>query len=290
MAKWLFQPYPFLVDSLFYRFFKSLLIGVFFTLILFLFNNYEYEVKDIFLIFLGYGVIVMSISMVSYFFWSKTHFKPNLLSYLIFLVFTISLSFALAFVYYCLNFNEELNLNTFIFFFKYNLTLLFPTLVFIVLLDYVFILKSENENIKIINKDISLDSQSDLIEYQESTYFFKSDNKYEEFEWLKRNILFIKGADNYIEICYQGSNNTLQKNLIRSQIKRVEQDVKNDFLVKVHRSYLCNLKNVEKVSGNSNGYLLHFKNTFEKIPVSRNYSDSIVSMLSQKTSALTIHP
>ncbi|MCC7521336.1 MAG: LytTR family transcriptional regulator [Flavobacteriaceae bacterium] len=177
-----------------------------------------------------------------------------------------------------MNFNEELNLSTFIFFFKYNLTLLFPTLVFIVLLDYVFILKSENENIKIINKEISIDSKSDLIEYRESTYFFKSDNKSEEFEWLKRDILFIKGADNYIEICYLGLNNKIQKNLIRSQIKRVEQDEKNDFLIKVHRSYLCNLKNVEKVSGNSNGYLLHFKNTFEKIPVSRNYSYNIVNL------------
>ncbi|WP_319802323.1 LytTR family DNA-binding domain-containing protein [Flavobacterium sp. N1736] len=48
-----------------------------------------------------------------------------------------------------------------------------------------------------------------------------------------------------------------------------------------HRTYLVNMFKIEKVSGNSQGYLLSFHNTDAKVPVSRNQIESFNNCYNQ---------
>jgi len=86
------------------------------------------------------------------------------------------------------------------------------------------------------------------------------------------DLLFIRSADNYIEVFHQ-SENAIQKNLLRNTLKSMETILTDDNFFRCHKSHLVNLNHVKHVSGNAQGYKLHLKATEEIIPVSRSNND-----------------
>ena len=66
----------------------------------------------------------------------------------------------------------------------------------------------------------------------------------------------------------------LEKELIRIPLKTVETFIEFPFL-KVHRSYVVNLNQITKISGNSQGMQISLKGLDEIIPVSRNYIEPL---------------
>lgn len=84
-----------------------------------------------------------------------------------------------------------------------------------------------------------------------------------------RHVLFISAADNYVEVYYM-ENGTPGKILIRNSLKNMTAALERepDFF-RCHRSFLVNLRNIQKVEGNARGYLLHFHPGLPAIPVSR---------------------
>jgi hypothetical protein len=94
------------------------------------------------------------------------------------------------------------------------------------------------------------------------------------------NILYIEAADNYVEVVWL-ENNMIQKKLLRNTLKNLEHTFsKMPQIFRCHRSFIINLTHVIKVSGNSQGYKLHFANLEKEIPVSRQFNEIIREKIS----------
>jgi hypothetical protein len=92
-------------------------------------------------------------------------------------------------------------------------------------------------------------------------------------------LLYIKNADNYVEIFY-AENNNIMKELVRTTLKRLEDELKIFRIVRCHRSYMVNLKNISFTKKTRQGLNLQLKG-FDSplIPVSKNYVSIILDEL-----------
>lgn len=107
---------------------------------------------------------------------------------------------------------------------------------------------------------------------------FVAENEKDKVELLPEQLLYIESADNYSNIVFIESEK-IKKQLIRSSLKRIESQLKLDFIVRCHRTFIVNLKNVKNVEGNAAGYKLSFNWDNYFVPVSRNYGNSILDKL-----------
>jgi len=90
---------------------------------------------------------------------------------------------------------------------------------------------------------------------------------------------FIKNADNYVEIFYN-NNEGLTKELVRTSLKRLETELENFRIVRCHRSYMVNLKNISFSKKTRQGLNLELKGQDTPlIPVSKNYVTIILNEL-----------
>jgi endonuclease IV len=99
--------------------------------------------------------------------------------------------------------------------------------------------------------------------------FIKTQVKQDDFSFIADNFLFARAEGNYIELT-QYKNDSITTELKRITLKQFESQLAaHSFLFRCHRAYLINLTRIEKVSGNSQGYLLSFNSAADKVPVSR---------------------
>lgn len=107
-----------------------------------------------------------------------------------------------------------------------------------------------------------------------SDLFISTQVKQDDFSLNVDQLLFAKADGNYIELTKSnGSQITTEvKRISLTQFENQITDYPHFF--RCHRTYLVNMFKVEKVSGNSQGYLLSFSETDVKIPVSRKQVDS----------------
>ena len=107
-----------------------------------------------------------------------------------------------------------------------------------------------------------------------------STNKSDKLVLKCKQIIFIKSADNYIEVFYM-ANNTVEKKLIRNTLKNIEtQLAKQKNFIRCHRTSIVNILYVEKMERNSNGYHLIMSCFEETIPVSRQYFLQVKEVIS----------
>ncbi len=120
-------------------------------------------------------------------------------------------------------------------------------------------------------KNDSLLTQKGLILYAE--------NEKDKIELKPEELLFIESADNYSNIVFC-RNNKVNKQLLRGSLKRIESQITFPFIVRCHRSYIVNLKMINHIKGNAQGYRIEFKSELnDSIPVSRNYSNALFERL-----------
>lgn len=106
-----------------------------------------------------------------------------------------------------------------------------------------------------------------------------AENDKDKLELMLEELLFIESADNYSNIVFY-RNDKINKQLLRGSLKRLESQIKVPFIVRCHRSYIVNLKLINHIKGNAQGYRIEFKaNLSETIPVSRNYSKALFERL-----------
>ena len=147
------------------------------------------------------------------------------------------------------------------------------------------LLKKYAESTRRINDNIlALESQTADSEKNSEIVAFSSEGGKEEVEIRLQDLLFIKSADNYVEI-YKTENDQIKMIFLRSSLKRIEQTLKDHpFLFKCHRAFLVNIKNISKVAGNSQGYKLIFKGIEYAIPVSRYTSKNLFKLIARPRS------
>jgi hypothetical protein len=67
------------------------------------------------------------------------------------------------------------------------------------------------------------------------------------------NILYFKSEDNYIFLYYK-SDQEVKKELIRNNLKKLEQDLNLPNFIRIHRSYMINSQNLVSIQKTSQGY------------------------------------
>jgi hypothetical protein len=110
------------------------------------------------------------------------------------------------------------------------------------------------------------------------TVLLRSENEKETLTLSSQSLLYIESADNYSDVCFL-QNGLVEHRLIRSSLKRIEDNLSHAFCFRCHRSFIVNLNNVSRVTGNSQGYKLHLHHADKPIPVSRRLNDELVTQL-----------
>lgn len=95
-------------------------------------------------------------------------------------------------------------------------------------------------------------------------------------------ILYIKSAGNYLEFYYL-KGEKLTKDLVRGRLKEIEERISNTNVVKVHRSYLVNVRHISSLKKTRKSYEIIVQHIPEVvIPVSTGYKASFEEALKQK--------
>ncbi len=105
---------------------------------------------------------------------------------------------------------------------------------------------------------------------KEAPIFIKTHLKSDDFFLETQKFIFAKAERNYVEL-FSFNGDTVDKMLKRISLKDLEKQLTSiPHIVKTHRSYMVNLKCVEHISGNAQGYILRLTHSGESIYVSRN--------------------
>lgn len=106
-----------------------------------------------------------------------------------------------------------------------------------------------------------------------------SENESDNIRILVSEIIFIKSADNYVEVGFHDGGE-YRKKMIRNTLKNIEKQLKeyNNF-VRTHRSCIVNIQYIDKLNKNFNTYWLTLVDTKEIIPVSRQYLMTVKDLL-----------
>ncbi len=106
-----------------------------------------------------------------------------------------------------------------------------------------------------------------------------AENKKDKLEILPDELLFIESADNYSNVIFFDETKN-KKQLIRSSLKRIEQQINHPHILRCHRSFIVNLLHIKHIEGNAQGYRISFKSRQNtSVPVSRNYSKALFERL-----------
>jgi len=129
------------------------------------------------------------------------------------------------------------------------------------------LLRSHLKSAKELNKKLNENKKEKFIS-------FKSDYKKDNFTISPNSLIVIKSADNYIEIYYM-SNNIVKKKLIRSSLKRADENINEFyFILRCHRTFIVNVNYIKEISGNSQGYKISFDGIDFPVLVSQKYMES----------------
>lgn len=137
----------------------------------------------------------------------------------------------------------------------------------------IIVLYNQNRLLKKHIKE-SLEINSHISEQplsKNNTITIKGEGKNEKCTLNSNEIIYIKSDGNYCEIITK--NNKL---ILRTSLINIEQQLNDlDIFIKVHRSFIVNSSLINHVSGNAQGYKIHFFGCKDDVPVSRNNSEKI---------------
>lgn len=115
--------------------------------------------------------------------------------------------------------------------------------------------------------------------FPEETLILISENEKDKVQLNPDDLMYIESADNYSNIVFF-KNGSVSKQLLRASLKRLESQIEAPFIIRCHRSYIINLKYVNTIKGNAQGYKIDFKSVPDyTIPVSRNYGKILLDGL-----------
>ncbi|GAB6010258.1 LytR/AlgR family response regulator transcription factor [Dysgonomonas reticulitermitis] len=89
---------------------------------------------------------------------------------------------------------------------------------------------------------------------------------------LPEDILYVKAAGNYVSVYYL-KNGIENHKLLRISMGELSDSLYDySYIIRCHRTFMVNMKKMEKIHGNMKGYHMTLKNTDTKVPVSKSYT------------------
>lgn len=227
------------------------------------FGTYTFQRPDKLLLLAGYGIIITLTALIMMrvlrlIFDSWFDLKNwSLIKELIVLGIITLITIIATYFYHYIMIGNSLSFSNFLYFmFIASTTAVFPLLLIVI--------------IRYMQVKNYLDRQYLVAELapKPDVLVLEGENKTEKLTLVRSELLFIKAADNYVEL-YLNKNNRLDRHLLRGTLSGMTAQLDEDFL-QVHRSYIVNLNHVTEMSGKSPNYQLVFENLEETVPVSRN--------------------
>lgn len=94
------------------------------------------------------------------------------------------------------------------------------------------------------------------------------------------DLLYIEANDNYSTF-YWKNGHGLEKRMLRVNLKNIEIQLNNAYIIRCHRSFIVNINAITHVHGNTNGYKLSFRDTEFTVPVSRSKGKEVIEKIEQ---------
>lgn len=145
----------------------------------------------------------------------------------------------------------------------------------------IYILFNYNNQLqKYLKEAKNIDSLMDKTDLKENNKVFeiKTDLKNDTFIVDEESFLFAQADGNYTNIFCKDN----KRNMLRISLNSLETQLLSKNLFRCHRSFLVNLKQVERVEGNAQGLKLWLQENAFVVPVSRKYIPSIKATLEQE--------
>lgn len=100
---------------------------------------------------------------------------------------------------------------------------------------------------------------------------------------LKRpDILYLQGSDNYVTVWYQAQNK-VTRFMLRNTLRTMEDELKEESVIRCHRSYLVNIEKVKLIRREKEGLTLELDSTPPStVPVSRTYMHEVLTAFGQE--------
>ena len=132
-------------------------------------------------------------------------------------------------------------------------------------------LQTGNDKLAEENRSMKNKITQSPLHYTNKVIELNSENKLDNLRIKLAEIIFIRSADNYVEICFS-ENGIVQKKMVRNTLKNIEVQLLdfNQF-VRSHRSSIVNTQYINKLNKHFNTYSLTLEGTQETIAVSRQY-------------------
>ena len=93
------------------------------------------------------------------------------------------------------------------------------------------------------------------------------------------DLRFAEAMQNYVSVSYLSAE-SLQKEVVRNTLSKLENEWEQTPMVRCHRSYLVNLDAVAEVNGNAQGWKLRLEGVPDfEVPVSRSYIPAVRELL-----------
>ncbi|MBB6004710.1 LytTR family DNA-binding domain-containing protein [Arcicella rosea] len=281
MLKVLQQPYPH-NDSTRRKLFLSFAAGIFISAFLLFFQPFDianwHDDAKVYIL-MGFGIITSDTMLFIYFGVQSlfpNYFKEEqwtvgreigMVALNVLSIMTINVLYT---QYYISNGFNMLNLVSMVI---YTLVLgVFPA-TGIILINYIFYLKQYSKPPQPSHlpekhlEEVSTNNEIILIaENGKDSIMLKPDS-----------FFYIESSDNYSTVVFLNEN-VFQKELIRSSLTRLENQISQTQIVRCHRSFIVNLNKVDKVTGNAQGYKLHLNESDFVIPVARRYSEIVYEL------------
>jgi hypothetical protein len=108
---------------------------------------------------------------------------------------------------------------------------------------------------------------------------FKDEYGKIKFSLQATDLLLLESTDNYVSV-YFLSGGKLQRKLVRNTLKNLENMLKDNAVIRCHRSFMVNTRNIELVQKKGKKLLVKIKEIEKNIPVSEKYSSLFIDFLS----------
>jgi hypothetical protein len=100
------------------------------------------------------------------------------------------------------------------------------------------------------------------------------------FSVKREDLLYLEAADNYVLIHYLDGDKKM-KYMIRTTLKRIEQEFAAKNLVRCHRSFIINIDHVRTIRREKEGLIINFESPVNiTVPISKTYLEVFIRKLS----------
>lgn len=91
------------------------------------------------------------------------------------------------------------------------------------------------------------------------------------------DLLYMQGSDNYVTVFYQAQEK-LTRFMLRNTLRALEEELKDQAVIRCHRSWLVNIEKVKLIRREKEGLLLELDSTPPStVPVSRTYMHDVLA-------------